>query len=72
MFGHAGPGKDLKNDDYFDPLVQTHDDCMSSMPIVHVHGNDYRHRQYQPFNSDAMTALQVDQGAIASPLRVKF
>ena len=72
IFGHAGPSKNLKNDDYFDPLVQIHDDYISSIPIVYIHGNGHRYRYYQPFNSNTMTALQVDQGAIASPLRVTF
>ena len=70
IFGHAGPVKDLKNDDYFDPLVQLHEDYIKNIPIIYIHGNGHRYRLYKPFDSDTMKSLQVDQGAIASPLRV--
>jgi len=66
IFGHALPTK--VHDDYFDGLNQAA--ATFEKPILYLHGDGHKWIKDRPFKSQNILRIQVDQGAIAPPIKV--
>ena len=66
LFGHAKPNEN--HDDFFDGFVE--DAQAFGKPILYLHGDGHRWIHDRPFAAENILRVQVDQGGIASPLKV--
>ncbi|MDP7204278.1 MAG: metallophosphoesterase [Pirellulaceae bacterium] len=66
LFGHAQPA--TKHDDFFGPFVEIAG--AYGKPVLYLHGDGHRWIKDRPFGAKNILRVQVDQGAIASPLKV--
>ena len=66
IFGHALPTK--VHDDYFDALNEIA--TKFAKPILYLHGDGHRWIRDRPFAAKNILRIQVDQGAIAPPIKV--
>lgn len=66
LFGHAQPA--LKHADFFGPFGDVA--TTYGKPILYLHGDGHRWIKDQPFTAKNILRVQVDQGGIASPVKV--
>ena len=66
LFGHAQPA--TKHADFFGPFVEIAGEY--SKPILYLHGDGHRWIRDNPFEAKNILRVQVDQGGIASPVKV--
>lgn len=66
IFGHALPTK--VHDDYFDGLNQAA--ATFEKPMLYLHGDGHKWIKDRPFKAQNILRIQVDQGAIAPPIKV--
>ena len=68
ILGHASPTS--KHENFFNTLSQTADKI--EKPVLYVHGDGHQWIQDYPFQSSHIMRIQVDQGGIAPPLKIKI
>ena len=66
LFGHAQPA--TKHADFFAPFVEIAGKY--GKPILYLHGDGHRWIRDNPFEAKNILRVQVDQGGIASPVKV--
>ena len=66
LFGHAQPA--VKHADFFGPFCESAE--AYEKPILYIHGDGHRWIQDRPFPAKNILRVQVDQGGIASPVKV--
>jgi len=66
LFGHAQPA--TKHDDFFGPFGEIAGAYQK--PVLYLHGDGHRWIKDRPFEAKNILRVQVDQGGIASPLKV--
>ena len=66
LFGHAQPA--TKHADFFGPFVEAA--TAYGKPILYLHGDGHRWIKDSPFEAKNILRVQVDQGGIASPVKV--
>ena len=66
LFGHAQPA--VKHKDFFRPLSEIARGYKK--PVLYIHGDGHRWHKHTPFPAKNILCVQVDQGGIASPLKV--
>lgn len=66
IFGHAKPNEN--HQDFFEPFQE--DAKEFGKPILYLHGDGHRWIHDRPFPATNILRVQVDQGGIASPLKV--
>ncbi len=66
IFGHALPTK--IHNDYFDGLSDAA--ALFRHPMLYLHGDGHKWIQDRPFAAQNILRIQVDQGAIAPPIKI--
>lgn len=68
VFGHARPAKN--HDDFFNPFSTVAEEF--GKPVLYLHGDGHKWVYDRPFRAKNILRVEVDQGAIAPPLKVSI
>ncbi len=66
VLGHARPTENQA--DYFSALITAAEQF--GKPVLYLHGDGHRWSKRNPWKAENLLAVQVDQGAIAPPVKI--
>ena len=68
VFGHAKPA--MIHQDFFDPFSRMAEEFKK--PVLYIHGDGHKWIYDRPFKAQNILRVEVDQGGIAPPLKVRI